>query len=195
MRRPRGRPPKEKRDIVSVSSLVYAPIRPSGGRKKIYQTPQELADAVNKFFALNAEEERIPTLSRLVLYLGFREIKTFHDYGTYGDDFKEVVDQTLLAMQAWLEEALLNTKSNTIGVIFTLKNHYGWKDSRENNNKHEIEVIPREVMEQDLEHRIARIANRTGQEILDITPVESTDDSVAIRLDVPCERESNSAES
>ena len=89
----------------------------------MYETPEELQEAVDDYFNGN---DRV-TLSGLALYLGFDSRQTLYNYGER-DEFLDIIKKARMTVEATYEERLIYEPNQT-GVIFSLKN-MGWKDSK-----------------------------------------------------------------
>ena len=92
-------------------------------RPLIYETPEELQEAVDDYFNCN---DRV-TLSGLALHLGFDSRQTLYNYGER-DEFLDIIKKARMTVEATYEERLIYEPNQT-GVIFSLKN-MGWKDSK-----------------------------------------------------------------
>lgn len=111
-----------------------------GGRPPKYKTAKELQSAVDDYFdngvaervtivgkGENATEVKIPvpTITGLVLHLGFADRASFYDL-----EKQEKFSHTIKRARTFIEkeyEEQLATKGNA-GAIFALKN-FGWKDT------------------------------------------------------------------
>jgi len=74
-----------------------------------------------------------PTVNGLCLKLGI-ERSTFQNYGDkkLHPELYDIVADARMRFELYLEEELITrTKGSVNGLIFNLKNNYGWKDSRE----------------------------------------------------------------
>lgn len=69
-----------------------------------------------------------PSVTALCLFLGIHR-DTFASYGNQ-EEFSDTVTRARGRIEAYLEEQLMTGKK-VQGVIFQLKNNYGWKDQRE----------------------------------------------------------------
>lgn len=114
----------------------------AGGRPPKYETPEEMQEAISGYFrgGMNkrkivvgkgddrrVEEIPIPTITGLVLYLGFADRHSFYDY-----EDKPEFSHTIKRARTFIEleyEEILQTTGNT-GAIFALKN-FGWQDRSE----------------------------------------------------------------
>jgi len=99
-----------------------------GGRPAFYKTPQELEEKITEYFDYCQENEERITLTGLVLYLGFAELRSFFDYEERKDEFSQVIKRAKHVVMALHEERLSGTTPT--GSIFWLKNH-GWKDTQQ----------------------------------------------------------------
>ena len=112
------------------------------GRPPIYETPEEIEEAIKDYFEngmtiktviigkapnQQAITVPVPTITGLVLYLGFESRQSFYDY-----EEKKEFSYTIKRARTLIEkeyEEMLQT-GNTVGAIFALKN-MGWKDKSE----------------------------------------------------------------
>lgn len=103
------------------------------GRPLIFETPQKLSEAVEKYFA----EEKKPTLAGLAYALGINR-QTLYNYETR-DDFLDIIKRAREKVEATYEQRLVY-ENNPTGVIFALKN-MSWKDKTEQDLKVEGAII------------------------------------------------------
>ncbi|MBR6907719.1 hypothetical protein IKN40_04435 [bacterium] len=93
-----------------------------------YKTPEEFQKVIDNYFAKCDEEHRPYTMSGLALALGL-DRSTLVRYGEK-DLFANLVKKAKLKVETMLEENLYRTGNNS-GIIFNLKNNYGWRDQIE----------------------------------------------------------------
>ncbi len=105
----------------------------AGGRPSAFETVEQLETAIDHYFAVDAyvgeDDERryLPTMSGLGVSLGV-DRQTIINYGKK-DEFFGTVKAARAKVEAFLEQRLYG---NTVtGVIFNLKNNFGWKDKSE----------------------------------------------------------------
>lgn len=91
------------------------------GRPPIFETPEELEDKVNAYFALPGQTI---TISGLAFYLGFESRQSFYDYEKK-PDFSYIIKRARIQVEISYEERL--DSKNPTGAIFALKN-MGWDD-------------------------------------------------------------------
>lgn len=97
-----------------------------------YKTVEELQKAIDDYFAYCDENVKPYTISGLALFLGV-DRKTILNYSNR-EEFSPLIKNAKLKVQTMLEENLYRLGNNS-GVIFNLKNNYGWKDTVEVENK------------------------------------------------------------
>lgn len=94
----------------------------SAGRPPKYETPEELEQAVEEYFAENPD---YPTQSGLALALGFADRQSLYDYKAK-DKFSCTIKRALQRIDEKHERRLYENANS--GSIFYLKNR-GWSDS------------------------------------------------------------------
>jgi hypothetical protein len=155
-----------------------SPVRPKPSfrvspGKPLYPTPEGLFLAINEYFDkvgaprpdLDESGEqrkgkdgrpllanRPPTITGLVLFLGFSSIASMYDYSQRGEEFSAVIAYARTRIGQWHEEGL-STNSTTTGHIFALKNilsdHFQDKSQQEHTgaNGGPIQTITRRVVD------------------------------------------------
>jgi hypothetical protein len=98
-------------------------------RKRKY-TPASFTKEAERYFAKAEMTERPLTITGLCLHLKITR-QTLLNYGEL-DEYKQAVGLAKLRVEAYLEECLFG--NSVTGIIFNLKNNFGWKD------KHETEI-------------------------------------------------------
>ncbi len=99
-------------------------IVPMAGRPAMYETPDEMQDAIDKYFI----ENEIITITGLALWLGFEDRQSLYDYEKK-PEFTCIIKRARLRVENSYEMRLITSQSPT-GAIFALKN-MGWKDKQE----------------------------------------------------------------
>ncbi len=115
-----------------------------GGRPPFYKTPEEFEKKVSEFFddcpdkvtMHTAEgkpyEVKMPTITGLVLFMGFCDRHSFYDYENR-DGFSHTVKKARTKLEHIYELSMrVNGKASD---IFALK-QFGWKDKIEVDNNH-----------------------------------------------------------
>lgn len=96
-----------------------------GGRPRIWDTPEEIQEQINKYFSENKEH---PTITGLSYFLGFNSRQSFYNYEQI-PEFLDTIKRARLRVECFYEIMLLKSSSSA-GVIFALKN-LGWSDKQE----------------------------------------------------------------
>lgn len=99
-----------------------------GGRHPKYNNVEELQELIDKYFDECDEKEHPYTVSGLAYALNMtREGLIGYEHK---DAFADTVKRAKMRIQAYAERSLYS-KQNPAGIIFSLKNNYGWKDKQE----------------------------------------------------------------
>ena len=99
------------------------------GRPMKFKSNEELKEKIDKYFADCDEKGKPYTVSGLAVALGTTR-RTLLDYEEK-DEFFHTIKNAKAKIEAYNEEMLYNKNIPTTGVIFNLKNNYGWKDKQE----------------------------------------------------------------
>jgi len=117
-----------------------------GGRPPKYETPEDLQDAINKYFEEGVTTKKViigkapnnhtidvevPTITGLAYFLEFESRQSFYDYEKK-DGFSYTIKRARLFIEQHYEEMLQT--GNTTGAIFALKN-FDWTDKQEIDQK------------------------------------------------------------
>jgi len=121
------------------------------GRPPTFKTPEELAEKAIEYFEQfsmegKTDEQKVdirangmhPTITGLVLYLGFCDRRSFYEY-----EEKPEFTHTIRYLRTMIANVYENNLfgANTTGIVFALKN-LGWKDRSEVDNTHSFNKIP-----------------------------------------------------
>lgn len=116
----------------------------AGGRPLLFETVEELEDAINEYFDKCDEEKRPYTMSGLANALNTNRT-TLLNY-----ERKEKYFNTIKSAKSRLEqyaEENLYRSTQVAGVIFNLKNNYkDWKDKQEIDNSHKFKDLPTKIV-------------------------------------------------
>lgn len=100
----------------------------AGGRPLKYKTKEELQEVIDKYF-MECDRDKEPyTVTGLALALDI-DRKTLLNYGER-EEFFHTIKKAKSKVENYLEKRLIKDNSAT-GIIFNLKNNYGWKDRQE----------------------------------------------------------------
>lgn len=99
------------------------------GRPLKYQSVEDMQKDIDKYFAECDEKQKPYTVSGLAYALGTTR-RTLLDYQEK-DEYSHTIKKAKTKIELFNEEMLYNKDVSTTGVIFNLKNNYGWKDKQE----------------------------------------------------------------
>lgn len=102
-----------------------------GGRPPKYKTKEELQEKIDRYFMECDRDNEPYTVTGLAMALDV-DRKTLINYSEK-DEFFHTIKKAKVKVENYLEKRLINDSSTT-GIIFNLKNNYGWKDKQENIN-------------------------------------------------------------
>ena len=106
------------------------------GQPKKYKTAEELQEKIEEYFKdavfdKNGDERDIMkpvTVAGLAYHLGFASRQSLWDY-EQKSEYSYTIKKAKLFIESYLETRLLG--NNVTGVIFNLKNNFGWMDKLE----------------------------------------------------------------
>lgn len=113
------------------------------GRPPIWETPEELEEQIESYFRkggpayIDMGDDNFmyaPTMAGLALHLGV-DRKTVTNYA-HKDQFFPAIKRARARVEVALEQRLYG--NNVTGVIFNLKNNFGWQDKQEIDNTHRV---------------------------------------------------------
>lgn len=105
------------------------------GRPPLFDDPEKMQERIDEYFEADGRER--PTVSGLCYFLGFEDRHAIAEYAKK-PEFSATIKRAKARIENALEDALYN--GAVAGVIFNLKNNFGWKD------KSEVELgVPDEV--------------------------------------------------
>lgn len=99
-----------------------------GGRPKVFKSVGEVKEKINNYFEYCETNDKPYTMSGLAFYLGISR-QTLVNY-SYEQEFFDTIKKARDKVQMQLEENLYRLGNNS-GIIFNLKNNFGWKDKLE----------------------------------------------------------------
>jgi len=106
------------------------------GRPLKFKTPEELQEEIDWYFfeaeydccGYPRDTRKYITITGLALHLGFADRQSVQDYRKR-DKFSFTIKRACTIIENYLEECLFG--NNVTGIIFNLKNNFGWKDKSE----------------------------------------------------------------
>jgi hypothetical protein len=103
----------------------------NGGRPPKYKSAADLEKKITDFFDWVDDNEDVPTITGLALYLGFNSLQSLLDYSNRNEgheEFASVIKRGKDLIMGYHEKRLAGTTPT--GSIFWLKN-FGWKDTQQ----------------------------------------------------------------
>ena len=109
------------------------------GRPPKWNTPEELQKDIDKYFEECKKTKEPLTITGLAIALDtYRDVLI--DYQEK-DEFSNTIKKAKLKIENFAEKQLYNKDVPTTGVIFNLKNNYGWVDKQEVEAKVKEEIV------------------------------------------------------
>jgi hypothetical protein len=93
----------------------------------MYETPEAMREKINEYFQTfgPAAGSFRPTVAGLAYHLGFSSRGTLNEYEKQSD-FSDTIKRAKTVIEGALESRLYDAAP--AGVIFNLKNNFGWQD-------------------------------------------------------------------
>lgn len=101
------------------------------GRPKKYKEADEMNEKIEKYFERCNKTGEPYTITGLCIALDICR-DTLCEY-IKREEFADTIKKAKLKVENYLERHLI-TDNSTTGIIFNLKNNFGWKDKQENIN-------------------------------------------------------------
>lgn len=119
------------------------------GQPRKFDTADEMRPVIEDYFKRQIKEKRPFTMAGLQLALGFASRDTMMHYanGERGEEIQELMAFAKLAVEEQLSEKLVREEGQKVGIVFTLKNNFGWKDQSEVSNNVTVNEIRRTVVD------------------------------------------------
>lgn len=105
------------------------------GRPKAYIEVEVMQQKIDKYFNDCDRKNEPYTVTGLCLALDICR-DTLSEY-MKKDEFSDTIKKAKLKVENYLEKRLINDNSTT-GIIFNLKNNFGWKDKQEVEHSGEV---------------------------------------------------------
>lgn len=105
------------------------------GRPKAYTEVEVMQQKIDKYFKECYKNKEPYTVTGLCLALDITR-ETLSEYSKK-DEFSDTIKKAKLKVENYLEKSLITTGPAT-GIIFNLKNNFGWKDKQEIEHSGEV---------------------------------------------------------
>jgi len=124
------------------------------GRPVKFESPDEMQEAIDKYFADCKEENETITVSGLAYALDMTT-ETLRTYGEK-DGFSATVKKAKQKVEIFIEKQLMSGR-NATGPIFNLKNNFDWKDKVEREVNAKVEL--NDVSDEEIDRRLKALLN------------------------------------
>lgn len=101
----------------------------NAGRPPKFNNKEEMQEAIDKYFKECIEEKRPITFTGLAYSIGLSR-QGLMEYKAK-DEFSDTIKEARKYVEMTLEERLIGTSGVATGIIFNLKNNYGWQDKQD----------------------------------------------------------------
>lgn len=100
------------------------------GRPRKYDSPEDMQEAIDAYFAGCKESGDIPLQSGLALCLGFASRQSLYDYSQI-EKFSYILDEARLRCEDALSQMALKNKANSVIAKLHLAANYGYSDKQQ----------------------------------------------------------------
>ena len=100
----------------------------------IVKSVKEFQTKTDAYFKSCDENKKAYTITGLALFLGYTSTGGLNDISTRGKDFEDILIRAKLRVEESLAQRLMKPGQPIAGIIFNLKNNFGWTDRQD----HEI---------------------------------------------------------
>lgn len=107
-------------------------------RPKLYTNKEQVQQIIDEYFKLCDEKDKPYTMSGLAYALNMSR-QSLINYSK-DEEFFDTIKKAREKVEIMLEESLYRLGNNS-GIIFNLKNNYGWRDNIEVTDKHELSKV------------------------------------------------------
>ncbi len=114
----------------SIENFVDVPEEVSEVHGNRLYTNKKLAEKTNEYFRIMVNSKHIPDVGTYAMFLGVDDSTTV-EWEKEGHDLSPTVKRAKAIIYAWKRDGLTNNNGNVTGLIFDLKNNYGWTDKQE----------------------------------------------------------------
>jgi len=159
-----------------------------GGRPRLYDTPEKMQEVIDKWVMYCDINKKPMTMTGLANVLGM-DRRSLVDYA-HRDEFTPVIKRARAKVQQYLEEQLVSGK-NAAGLIFNLKNNFGWTDERRIQQNITGGISLSTLFEQANKPKLVQNEVDILPEASQSLEIEAGEDFEPIGIDVPSEEKSS----
>lgn len=110
----------------------------SVGRPKKYTKAEEMQEKIDEYFTMCEQKEEPPTVCGLALALDMDRSGLLR-YEQEGE-FRNTIKKAKLKIEANYEQMMVSGKGSTPGLIFNMKNNFGWRDQQEVKHSGSVDI-------------------------------------------------------
>lgn len=95
-----------------------------------FKTAADLQHKIEEYFNYCDESAKPKTVLGMCNYMDISR-ETLCNMEGYGNDYLDAIKKAKGIIEQYAADMLFDRNSNTTGIIFNLKNNFGWKDKQE----------------------------------------------------------------
>lgn len=135
----------------------------NNGRPPRFETPEQMEDAIEAYYA-DCKDRGVPlTMTGLTLAIGFESRSSLVDYQARDEKFSHTIKRARLKVELSVEERMLSSTGVVAGIIFNAKNNFGWRDRSEIDQSGEVKHIYEELADDKLDAAIKAREDRVSK--------------------------------
>lgn len=110
----------------------------AGGRPKKYAKEEKMQEKIDEYFSVCDQKEDPPTVCGLALALDMTR-ETLLQYEKQGE-FSDAIKRAKMKIAANYERMMITGKGSAVGLIFNMKNNFGWRDQQEVKHSGSVDI-------------------------------------------------------
>lgn len=104
-------------------------------KKRLIKSPEEMEERAIEYFNYCNEENKLPNVAGLMLFMGFTDRRMLSQYDNEYPDYREIISWIRLYLENANVEMLANKDYSTAGIIFNLKCNHDYNDKQQEENE------------------------------------------------------------
>lgn len=100
-------------------------------KKRLIKSPEEMEERAIEYFNYCNEENKLPNVAGLMLFMGFTDRRMLSQYDNEYPDYREIISWIRLYLENANVEMLANKDYSTAGIIFNLKCNHDYNDKQQ----------------------------------------------------------------
>lgn len=101
------------------------------GKPPLFKTPEEMQSKIDDYFDTLEIKGGLPTIAELAYFLGFADRRGLLYYHHNKEEFNDTIKKARMRIEMAIEKELITRNGTVTGLIFNLKNNFGWKDTQD----------------------------------------------------------------